>query len=125
MSEPDGPDPVTQRACRLFERSVERLDGSTRSRLTRSRQAALAVAAPRRGPSWLRGFAPAGAIAAAAVLGVALWLGLGPAPVTPEAGSATMPGAIEFVAQADDVEMLDDDLEFYAWAVDSAAGEIG
>ena len=67
----EGSDPVVQRARDLFERSVDGLDGATRSRLTGARHAALAAAASRRS-AWMRGFAPAGAVAAAAVLGIAL-----------------------------------------------------
>ena len=120
----EGPDRVVQRARDLFERSIDGLDGSTRSRLAAARHAALAASSSRRA-AWTRGFAPAGAVAAVAVLGIALWLGAGRPPVTPQPRGASIPDALEFVAQADDVELLGDDPEFYAWAVASVAGEIG
>ena len=120
----EGSDPVVQRARDLFERSVDGLDGATRSRLTGARHAALVAASSRRS-AWMRGFAPAGAVAAAAVLGIALWLGAGRTPVAPQPRGGAIPDALEFVAQAEDVELLDDDPEFYAWAVDSVADGIG
>ena len=57
-----------------------------------------------------------------AVLAVALWIGRAPAPHTP--APAALPDALEFVAQADDVDLLGDDVEFYDWAV-ASDGEIG
>lgn len=122
MSDGDELNPVTRRARAMFDASVERLDGATRSRLTQARHAAIAAVGQRRGFAW-RTYAPAGALAAAAVLGVALWLGQSRGPVN--TAPAALPDALEFVAQAEDVELLGDDVEFYDWAVQSAAGEIG
>lgn len=111
------------RARGLFDDSVARLDGATLSRLTQARHAAVAAAGRHRDSVW-RNWAPAGALAAAAVLAVALWIGR--EPVSPPAVPvpAAMPDAFEFVAQADDVALLGDDVEFYDWAV-ASAGEIG
>jgi hypothetical protein len=122
MSDGDNLDPVTQRARALFDDSVERLDGVTRSRLTQARNAAIAAVGQRPAFAWRR-YAPAGAVAAAAVIGVALWLGHSRGPAT--GAPAALPDALEFVAQAEDVELLGDDVEFYHWAVQSAAAEIG
>lgn len=110
-----------QRARGLFDDSVARLDAATLSRLNQARQSAVA-AATRRWPLPFSGWAPAGALAAAAVLAVALWVGREPAPHT--RAPAAMPDALEFMAQADDVDLLRDDVEFYDWAL-ASAGEIG
>ncbi|MGH8189251.1 MAG: hypothetical protein ACREUC_22030 [Steroidobacteraceae bacterium] len=101
---------LERKATALFDESVERLDGRTRSRLTQARNRAvdeLRSGAVRR--RWLRG--PTG-LAAAMVVGAAvmLWAGVSRNPV---------PGAIplddlEIVADADDLELLQD-VEFYAW----------
>jgi hypothetical protein len=110
---------MESRARQLFDESVERLDGPTRSRLTQARYAALAELGRRRLPAgaWL----PAGALAAAAVLAVALWsgpgAGVGPAPVF-----AAAPADIELLTVADDLDMLGEDAEFYAWAAGNSSG---
>jgi len=119
----DTSDRFSRRARELFEHSVAGLDAATRSQLVRARHRAVEAAASRR-RGW-RSFAPAGAVAAAALLGIALWLGADRVPVAPQAREAALPEALEFVAQADDAELLGDDLEFYAWAVASATGENG
>lgn len=124
MSEADDTsDRISRRARGLFEHSVTGLDAATRSRLARARHSAIEAAASRRG-AW-RGIVPAGAVAAAALLGVALWLGVSRAPVVPQPREVALPEALEFVVQADDAELLGDDLEFYAWAVASTTGGNG
>jgi hypothetical protein len=123
MTRPDdGSERLSRHARGLFEDSVAGLDAGTRARLAQARHRALDAASSRRA-AW-RGFAPAGAVAAA-VLGIALWLGDGRAPLAPQSRDAALPDALEFVAQAEDAELLGDDLEFYAWAVASATGENG
>lgn len=102
---------LERKATALFDESVERLDARTRSRLTQARNRAvdeLRSGAVRR--RWLRG--PAG-LAAAMVVGAAvmLWAGM--------SGNPSLPGAVplddlEIVADADDLELLQD-VEFYAW----------
>jgi hypothetical protein len=98
---------LENKARALFDESVERLDGHTRSRLTQARNRAvdeLRNGAVRR--RWLRG--PAG-LAAAMVVGAAvmLWAGVGRTPA---------PGAddLAIVADTDDLDLLQD-VEFYAW----------
>jgi hypothetical protein len=99
---------LERKAQALFDESVERLDGHTRSRLTQARNRAvdeLRNGAVRR--RWLRG--PAG-FAAAMVVGAAvmLWAGVSRTPA---------PGAVEdlaIVADTDDLDLLQD-VEFYAW----------
>jgi hypothetical protein len=98
---------LERKARALFDESVERLDGRTRSRLTQARNRAvdeLHNGAVRR--RWLRG--PAG-LAAAMVVGVAviLWAGVTRDGVVPM-------DDLEIVADTDDLELLQE-VEFYAW----------
>ena len=116
------------RSRALFDHSVEDLDMRVRSRLTQARHAALAGAAPRlrlpRRAWWM----PAAGVAAAAVLGVSLWVG---SPVSHHgvslADAQNTFEDLDIVAAADDgsadaLDMLrDDDVDFYDFA-DKAAG---
>ena len=106
-----------------FEDSVGALDGATRSRLARARELALAEA--RRGyrPS-LSTWVPIGAAAAAAVMAVALWSGGGPAPPPTDPELAAL-DQFDIVAAGDDLDMMDEDPAFYAWAADEIAGDVG
>ena len=98
-----------EKARKLFDESVDGLDGQTRSRLNRARQAALDVLATGR-PVWVQ-WAPAAGIAAAAVFAVVLWTGNQPADeLTPAASAADF----EILLTEDSFEMLED-LEFYSW----------
>lgn len=110
----------------LFEESVDGLDGPTRSRLNQARQAALAEL---RQPSpWRPGvWVPAGAMAAAALLAVALWvgrtdIGSGQSPQVAAAPAAL--DDLELVAGTDDLDMLAEEPEFYAWAA-AASDDMG
>ena len=107
-------------ARELFDESVERMDAATRSRLTQARHAALAELAR---PRLLRSaWVPVGALAAA-VLAVAIWTG-------PQPGDqatlrlAAVPAADEFemLTLDEDLDMLGEDVEFYAWAASADAG---
>ena len=102
-------DTFTLRAKKHFDESVENLDGETRSRLNRGRQAALAeLESGRR--NWIQ-WAPAAGVAAAAVVAVVIWTGNRPTDVlTP----ATINADIEILLTEDSFEMLED-LEFYSW----------
>jgi hypothetical protein len=103
-------------AKQTFDRSVRDLDAGTRSRLAQARRAALEQAderGSRRGWTW--SFAPVGAVAAS-VLAVALVLSLnGPQPDGD--GLPTAFQDIEFLLGDDglEIEMLDEEIEFYAW----------
>ncbi len=98
-----------EKAQRLFDESVEGLDGQTRSRLNRGRQAALAEIKTGR-PVWVQ-WAPAAGVAAAAIFAVVLWTGNQPVDeLTPEASVADF----EILLTEDSLEMLED-LEFYSW----------
>lgn len=96
-------------AKQLFDESVEGLDGQTRSRLNRGRQAALEELETGR-LAWVQ-WAPAAGLAAAAIFAVVLWTGNQPVDqLTPEASVADF----EILLTQDSFEMLED-LEFYSW----------
>lgn len=98
-----------ERAKQHFDESVANLDGETRSRLNRGRQAALAEIASG-GRAWLE-WAPAAGVAAAAVVAVVLWTG---SPPTDELTPSSASTDIEILLTEDSFEMLED-LEFYSW----------
>lgn len=96
-------------AKKRFDESVDNLDAATRSRLNRSRQAALAEVRTS-GNRWVA-WAPAAGVAAAAVVAVVIWTGNPPAdPFAPPTANAD----IEILLTEDSFEMLED-LEFYSW----------
>lgn len=101
------------RAREVFEDSLDRLDGRTRSRLTQARHAALDEL--KRGHArarWL--WAPAGGLAAAALVAVVL---LGRPSLQSENGA---PPLDELEAAAgENIELLQD-VEFYAWLAEQS-----
>jgi hypothetical protein len=106
-----------------FDASVETLPAATRSRLARSRARALEELRHRR-PGWSSNWIPAGAAAAAAVVGVMLWQGeRGAAPPAEPALAAFED--LDLVAGADELDMFEEDGDFYAWAAEQAAGDVG
>jgi negative regulator of sigma E activity len=121
---------LEERSRALFLDSVERIDMRTRSRLTQARHAALEAAERARPRAWFMRMpvlTSAATVAAAMVLGVSLWVH---APAVhhgaPPAETASFED-LEIVAASDNsqdnVEMLQDDLDFYAWAEKTAGGE--
>jgi negative regulator of sigma E activity len=121
---------LEERSRALFLDSVERIDMRTRSRLTQARHAALEAAERARPRAWFMRMpvlTSAATVAAAMVLGVSLWVH---APAVHH-GAAPADTAnfedLEIVAASDNsqdnVEMLQDDLDFYAWAEKTAGGE--
>ena len=99
----------SEKAKAVFDESVDNLDGETRSRLNRGRHAALAEIDKQRS-AWIQ-WAPAGGVAAAALLAVVLWTGN---PAVDELASPAMAADIEILLTEDSLEMLED-LEFYSW----------
>src|SRR4029077_12479360 len=107
--------------------SVAGLDMRIRSRLTQARSAALEAAQRRQ--SWWSGWevwTPAAGVTAAAILGVVLWIG---SPLTHQNGmladAQTSFEDLDLVASSDEgasdaMDMLQDDIDFYAFA-DKAA----
>jgi len=111
---------VEARARELFDDSVEHIDGATRSRLSRARHAALAeLERPGFRPgTWL----PAGALAVALTLAVTLWIGPGPTVRAPPAVVPAPAEDFELLAAGEDLDMLGEDAEFYAWATADGNG---
>jgi hypothetical protein len=126
----DGSSEFEQRLRALLIDSSEALDGSTRSRLTQARYAALEQRAREKSSHALwRGWAPAGAVAMA-VLVTVLYMGRGGinAPLTPAAGSAF--DDIELLADSDALALGADtdqelDSDFYEWAAANGASGTG
>jgi hypothetical protein len=113
------------RSRALFHDSVEGLDMRIRSRLTQARSAALEAAATRR--PWALGWklwTPAAGVTAAAILGVALWMG---SPLHHQAGTDAQSNFedLDLLAASDEgsgdaLDMLQDDIDFYDFADKSA-----
>jgi hypothetical protein len=115
------------RSRALFHDSVEGLDMRIRSRLTQARSAALEMAATRR--PWALGWklwTPAAGVTAAAILGVALWMG---SPLHHQAGTLADAQSnfedLDLLAASnegsgDALDMLQDDIDFYDFADKSA-----
>jgi hypothetical protein len=104
------------RSKELFDESVERLDGRTRSKLTQARHAALEEL--RDGKTRWHGFRlPAAALATVAVAAVLVvtWTGLNQSAAP---GGGLPLDDFDIVADSDNLEMLQD-VEFYAWLDDA------
>lgn len=104
-----------RRTKRVFDDSVASLDAATRSRLTQARFRALdeqAGSARERGWRWA--LLPAGTVAATALVA---WLVVTqpPAPLASEDVQAAALGDLEILLGEEDLEMLDEELEFYGW----------
>ena len=121
---------LEERSRALFRDSVERIDMRTRSRLTQARHAALEAAERARPRAWFMRMpvlTSAAGVAAALALGVSLWVH---APVVHHGATSADASNfedLEIVASSDNsqdnVEMLQDDLDFYSWAEKTAGGE--
>src|SRR5687767_2574255 len=98
-----------RRAKRAFDDSVAALDAPTRSRLTQARYRALEERAPRRDRGWRSGLVPAGAIAATALVA---WFVVWQSPPASEDVHAASLGDLEILLSEEDLEMLDEELEF-------------
>jgi hypothetical protein len=117
-----------QRAAALLRESAATLDGQTRSRLNRARQAALDELPAARRPAIWYGWALAG-VAAVAALTAVLLNNRPPAPAP--VPIAEVPAAaldLDLLMAGEELEMLED-LEFFAWlevedfaGIDGAAG---
>ena len=125
MSEQEN-DAFEVRSRALFQDSVDGLDMRIRSRLTQARSAALEAYGRRSRWSGWKIWTPAAGVTAAAILGVVLWVG---SPLGHQGG--TMADAqssfedLDLVASSDEgasdaMDMLQDDIDFYAFA-DKAA----
>jgi hypothetical protein len=116
-----------RRAKRAFDDSVAALDGATRSRLTQARHRALEERQGARDRDWRWWLIPAGAVAATAL--VAWFTVVQLQPPIDEVQSTAL-GDLEILLGEEDIEMLDEELEFYGWleeqpefaAVDDSVG---
>jgi anti-sigma-K factor RskA len=123
---------LEERSRALFRESVENVDMRVRSRLTQARHAALFAADRSSRRSWFMRvpvWGSAAGVSAAAVLGVALWFG---GPLAQHGAAPAAESAFEdldIVASSDEgsggdaMEMLQDDIDFYAWADKAANAE--
>jgi hypothetical protein len=103
--------PFEQSAKRAFDESVEALDAATRSRLTQARYRALEELKPARRVGWQWSLAPVGTIAAAAL---AVWLTIGQPPPADDLQETSL-SDLELLLAEEDLEMLDEELDFYGW----------
>jgi hypothetical protein len=101
-----------QSTKRVFDESVEGLDAATRSRLTQARYRALEELKPKRRLGWQWSLAPVGTLAAAALV---VWLTIGQVPPPTEDLQETSLGDLELLLAEEDLEMLDEELDFYGW----------
>ena len=122
MSEPSNN--FESRAREVLEESVTRLDGRTLSRLNQARHAALDAARGAKASrgfaatAWLsRGWLPAGATAAVAVLAVVLWTSRPNVAPLAAADSGSAIEDVELLADSDALDLAQDgDADFYEWA---------
>jgi len=105
-------DGFEQRTKQLFDDGVTGLDAATRSRLTRARHRALEELAPAKA-RWRWSFVPAGGMAVAAALAVLLFVH--PRPQTETTLQPSPLGDLEILLGEEDLQMLDEDIEFYGW----------
>jgi hypothetical protein len=114
MDEKD--DRLLARSRELFAESVANLDAATLSRLTRARHAALSAAVTPR-VRLVRFWAPAASAAAALLVAVVLWTNQRPYTAVPAgADNQSALEDIDIVASNEELDLLDEDIEFYRWA---------
>jgi hypothetical protein len=101
-----------RRTKRVFDDSVAAVDAATRSRLTQARYRALEERASPRDRGWRSALVPAGTVAATALVA---WLVVWQWPPTSVAVQATPLADLEILLGEEDLEMLDEELEFYGW----------
>ena len=99
-----------RRTKRLLDESVSGLDAATRSGLTQARHRALEERSAR-GRGWARWLVPAGTVAATALVA---WLVLQPLPANDALQTAQLTD-LEILLGEEDLEMLDEEIEFYGW----------
>lgn len=114
VGEPNLDGAFERRAKEVFDRSTTELDAATRSRLTQARYRALEELPKdgrRRGWQW--SLVPVGAVAAVALVAV---LVLDPNNPARDLGTQVSALAdLEILIGEEDLEMYDEEIEFYAW----------
>lgn len=124
--------PLERRSRQLFDASVDNVDMRLRSRLNKARQKALeAGAIPRMRLFGLPLATSAAGVCAAALLGVAVWVGVpsGLHPLVASEGQANFED-LDIVASTEEssgetLEMLQEDAEFYDWAAEKSVHSDG
>lgn len=107
---------LERRTKRAFDESVAALDAPTRSRLTQARHRALEHRAQAQRSGWRQSWVPAGVLAATALV---VWFTVGQPPTpAPDAVQSTALSDLEILLGDEDLEMLDEELEFYGWLED-------
>lgn len=101
-----------RRTKRLFDDSVAALDGATRSRLTQARHRALEERKAARHTGWRWSLIPAGTLAATALIA---WFTVWQRPPVGDAVQGAPLADLEILLGEEDLEMLDEELEFYGW----------
>ena len=102
-----------QNTKRVFDESVAAIDAATRSRLTQARHRALEqLKSPRRGWQWSLAPIGVGTLAAAALV---VWFTIGQTPPATEDLQETALSDLELLLAEEDLEMLDEELDFYGW----------
>ena len=118
---------LEQRSRALFESSVEQVDMRVRSRLTQARHAALEAASSRPARLRVSWWTPAAGLTAAAVLGVAIWMGSPSAQHPVPLADAQSIEDLDLLAfsegSSDAIDMLQDDVDFYDFADKAAESE--
>ena len=108
---------LERRAQAAFAASVDAVDAQTRSQLNRARQAAVAELERRERSPW-RTWLPAGALAATAAVALVLWQR--PADVTGPGDVDATAEIAELPASDEDLDLVSEDPEFYAWSAQEA-----
>jgi hypothetical protein len=104
-----------RRTKRAFDDSVGGLDAATRSQLTQARHRALEARQSARDGGWRWALVPAGTVAAIALV---VWFTVWQQPTTTDALQSAALGDLEILLSDEDLEMLDEELEFYGWLED-------
>ena len=110
----DGSSNFERRTKRVFDDSVDALDAATRSKLTQVRYRALEAQASARGRGFRSSLVPAATAAATALVAfLVVWQQTPPGTVPqPQAASLS---DLEILLGEEDLEMLDEEIEFYGW----------
>ena len=103
-----------RRTKRVFDDSVSALDAATRSRLTQVRHRALEERASR-SRSWAWPLVPVGTVAATALVA---WMVAWQAPAPSADLQTAQLTDLEILLGEEDLEMLDEEIEFYGWLED-------
>ena len=113
MSNDNGGSNFERRTKRAFDDSVAALDAATRSKLTQARYRALEEQTSARDRGFRSSLLPAGTVAATALVAL---LFMWQQPPDPTAPVETAPlGDLEILLGEEDLEMLDEEIEFYGW----------